>query len=184
MPEHEFLLFVRPLNRLKIRYMIGGSVAVSYYGEPRLTYDVDIVVFLADPDVQRLGEAFPQPDFYFPPPETVLAEMRREQGGHFNIIHTATSYKADIYPSTRHELDRWSYSQRRQIQFEGESVTLAPPECVIIRKLEYYRDGGSDKHLRDIRSILAISGGAVDRSTVNEWVHRLNLESQWRLAES
>ena len=47
MPEADlFLLFVRPLNRAGIRYMIGGSVAAIFYGEPRLTNDVDFVVSL------------------------------------------------------------------------------------------------------------------------------------------
>jgi hypothetical protein len=54
MPEAElFLLFVRPLNGAAIRYMIGGSVAAIFYGEPRLTHDVDFVVSLESDDVQR-----------------------------------------------------------------------------------------------------------------------------------
>jgi len=43
------------------------------------------------------------------------------------------------------------------------SITLAPPEYVIVRKLEYYREGGSEKHLRDIRAMLAVSGELLDR---------------------
>ena len=47
MPELELcLLFVRPLNQLGVRYVISGSVAAMLYGEPRLTHDVDFVVFL------------------------------------------------------------------------------------------------------------------------------------------
>jgi len=53
-----FLLFVRPLNLLGIRYIIGGSVAAIFYGEPRLTHDVDFVVFLNDRDVQHLTSIF------------------------------------------------------------------------------------------------------------------------------
>ena len=46
MPEADlFLLFVRPLNQANIRYIIGGSVAAIFYGEPRLTHDVDLVTF-------------------------------------------------------------------------------------------------------------------------------------------
>ena len=60
MPEPDlFLLFVRPLNRAGIRYIVSGSVAAIFYGEPRLTHDVDFVVFLNDADIQRLVEVFP-----------------------------------------------------------------------------------------------------------------------------
>ncbi len=45
MPEPElFLLFARPLNFAQVRYMVTGSVAAIFYGEPRLTHDLDLVV--------------------------------------------------------------------------------------------------------------------------------------------
>jgi hypothetical protein len=54
MPEPELcLLFVRPLNRLGVRYVVSGSVAAMLYGEPRLTHDVDFVVFLRQDDIGR-----------------------------------------------------------------------------------------------------------------------------------
>ena len=185
MPEPElFLLFVRPLNLLGIRYIIGGSVAAIFYGEPRLTHDVDFVVFLNDRDAQRLAEVFPTPDFFFPPIETVLAEARRERNGHFNIIHNATGFKADMYLGGRDELNAWGFRMRRPIRFEDETVILAPPEYVIVRKLEYYREGSSEKHLRDIRSILTISELQLDLSVLKEWVQRLGLETEWRRVSS
>jgi hypothetical protein len=72
MPELElFLLLVRPLEREGIRYIITGSVAAIFYGEPRLTLDVDLVVFLAARDIVRLAELFPSSDFYVPPPDII-----------------------------------------------------------------------------------------------------------------
>ena len=38
--------FIRILEALGIRYMIGGSLASSLYGVPRATQDVDVVVEL------------------------------------------------------------------------------------------------------------------------------------------
>ena len=185
MPEPElFLLFVRPLNRAGIRYVVSGSVAAIFYGEPRLTHDVDFVVFLNTNDVQRLIEAFPAKAFYLPPKETMLAETAREQHGHFNLIHHDTGFKADLYPTGRDELNAWAFRGKRSIEFEGESVTLAPPEYVILRKLEYYREGHAEKHLRDIRAMLAVSGEQLDQSVLNEWIQRRGLETEWRQVKS
>ena len=39
-------LFIEPLERLNLDYMITGSVASMLYGEPRLTNDVDLVLDL------------------------------------------------------------------------------------------------------------------------------------------
>ena len=66
-PHDMLLLFVRPLNRLRIDYMVTGSAASMAYGEPRLTLDVDIVLELPRDRVEHLAGAFPAPDFYCPP---------------------------------------------------------------------------------------------------------------------
>jgi hypothetical protein len=47
--------------------MVGGSVAATFYGEPRLTHDVDFVAFLRPDDIARLRNAFPSPKFDVPP---------------------------------------------------------------------------------------------------------------------
>src|SRR5437868_6892284 len=127
MPEPElFLLFVSPLNPAGIRSVVTGSVAAIFYREPRLTHDVDFIVFLRDADIDLLTKAFPDTDFYLPPRETIFAEAQREQRGHFNIIHNATGFKADFYLTGRDELNTWAFRLRRQIEFERETVVLAP----------------------------------------------------------
>ncbi|HEV8423245.1 MAG TPA: hypothetical protein VGQ40_07865, partial [Chthoniobacterales bacterium] len=55
-------LFVRPLDELGIRYLVSGSVAAMLYGEPRVTHDIDLVVFLRHNDIARLPTAFPPPE--------------------------------------------------------------------------------------------------------------------------
>src|ERR1041385_4123353 len=127
MPEADlFLLFVRPFNRAGIRYMIGGSVAVIFYGEPRLTHDVDLIVFLPPPEISRIQQIFPQADFYVPPEEIIALEASREQRGSFNIIHSSTGFKADIYLTGRDDLNAWGFRRKRETQFEGETIVLAP----------------------------------------------------------
>jgi hypothetical protein len=185
MPEPElFLLFVRPLNRAGIRYVVSGSVAAIFYGEPRLTHDVDFVVFLNANDIQKLADVFPATEFHVPLRETMLAEMAREHHGHFNLIHHDTGFKADLYPTGRDELNAWAIRGKRSVEYEGERVTLAPPEYVIVRKLEYFREGRAEKHLRDIRAMLAVSGEQLDHSALNEWIQRRGLEMEWRQASS
>ena len=60
-PLEPFLIFTRKLNELNLRYMVTGSVAAIYYGEPRMTNDVDIVVFLRPEDALRLEPGPPTP---------------------------------------------------------------------------------------------------------------------------
>src|SRR6185295_8257834 len=102
MPEAELsLVFLRPLNRLGLRYIVSGSVAAILYGEPRFTNDVDLVLFLRHEDIRRLAEAFPAPEFYVPPEEVIAAEIARPVKGQFNVLHVTTGFKADIYTTGR-----------------------------------------------------------------------------------
>ena len=174
-----FLLFVRPLNKAGFRYVVTGSIAAILYGEPRLTYDVGFVVFLNDENIRLLSQIFPDSDFYVPPSQTIHAEVAREKSGHFNIIHIGTGFKADFYPTGREDGNAWAFRQKRVVEFQGESIVLAPPEYVIVRKLEFYREGGSDKHVRDIRSILAVSGDEIERPVLNDWIQRRGLQEVW-----
>ena len=71
-------------------------MAAIFYGEPRLTHDVDCIVFLNANDIKKLLEVFPATEFYLPPMETILAETAREQNGHFNLIHRDTGFKVGL----------------------------------------------------------------------------------------
>ena len=181
MPEPELsLLFVRPLNQIGARYIVSGSVASILYGEPRLTNDIDFVIFLRDTDTIRLQEMFPAPEFYVPPPEVIAAEIARPAKGHFNLIHADTGFKADFYIAGRDELNAWAFRNARKMEYRGEPIVIAPPEYVIVRKLEYFREGRSEKHLRDIRAMLAVSGEQLDRAALADWVQRQGVDSEWR----
>jgi hypothetical protein len=177
-------LFARPLGQLGVRYLVSGSVASMLYGEPRITHDIDFVVFLREQEAAKLPAIFPPPEFYVPPPSVIAAEMARERRGHFNVIHAGSGLKADFYIANRDELHAWAFRHSKGYAIGGTNISLAPPEYVIVRKLEYYREGGSEKHLRDIRSMLAVSGDQIDRAALNDWVQRRALQREWTAVSS
>ena len=181
MPEDSelFLIFVRPLNRLGVAYMVTGSAASMAYGVPRVTLDIDMVLELTASQAGLLPTAFPPDEFYCPPREVIDVELERVARGHFNVIHTQTGFKADFYPVGGDPLHQWAMAQRRRVQMFGETVMLAPPEYVIIRKLEYFDEGGSDKHLRDIRGMLDISGDLIATAELESMIRERYLDEAW-----
>ncbi|MGB0678331.1 MAG: hypothetical protein ACPGUV_01550 [Polyangiales bacterium] len=181
MPALEELLgvFLRPLNALGLPYMVTGSVAGVFYGEPRITHDVDLVLQLtAGPQLDALQAIFPLDAYYCPPAEVLRQEALRQQRGQFNLIHHATGFTADVYLANQDPLHHWALSERRAVPVSGETCWLAPLEYVIVRKLEYYREGGSEKHLRDIRAMHAVSGADIRPEVLQRWVKHLGLEAQ------
>lgn len=181
MPSPEpFLIFTRKLHGLGLRYMVSGSVAAIFYGEPRMTNDVDIILFLKREDAARLGQAFPPGEFYCPPEEVLRLELAREQRGHFNLIHHESGFKADIYVSGRDALHAWGLAHSVEADLGGDPVTFAPPEYVIIRKLQFHREGGSPKHLRDIRRMLLGLGDDWNRETLARMIGEQGLSAEWQ----
>ncbi len=181
MPAPDFVaLFTVPLERLRLPYMITGATAAILYGQPRVTNDLDIVLELREADIEPLREAFSGGEFYVPPTEVIAVEVSRAQRGHLNLIHLATGYKADLYPVGQDPLHHWALPRRRRVAHGGGEIAFAPPEYVIVRKLEYYREGGSSKHITDVEAMLRVSGTQLDRGVLDAWIERLGLTEVWR----
>jgi hypothetical protein len=52
-----------------------------------------------------------------------------------------------------------------------------------VRKLEYYRESGSEKHLRDIRSMLDTSPEAIQTAQLEQQIAARGLQEAWRQAQ-
>ena len=179
MDQADILRFaVSILETLNIPYMLVGSMASGVYGEARLTQDIDLVIAPTLQQLDQLCAAFPSADFY------VSREAAREALGfrsQFNVLHPTTGDKIDFMIA---KSDEWGAEQlarrERMLLLPDLEGFAARPEDVIISKLQYFEEGGSEKHLRDITSMFKMSGARIDRSYVERWVDRLNLHDTWK----
>lgn len=174
-------LFVTPLNRAGIEYMVTGGLAAVVYGHPRLTLDVDLVMRLSPGDTAVFVALWPPDEFYSPPAE-IIEECARTARGHFNVIHNESTMRADVYVAGQDPLSKWALQHRVVRQVEGEGVRFAPIEYVIVSKLRYFQMGGSDRHLRDVARMMQVSGSDVDRPTLESWIERFKLNAEWARA--
>lgn len=176
--------FIRPLITTGLPYAVTGSVAAMAYGEPRLTNDIDLVLEIKIADIPRLIEAFPEADFYLPPSDVITTEIVRGIRGHLNIISQHSLLKADVYLVSGDPLHHWAMENVKIIDIDGLQVAFTPPEYLIIRKLEFFREGGSQKHLRDIAAMLEESSDIIDHNFLNHHLTALNLTSQYQLTQA
>lgn len=180
MPELDLIkIFISRLNKLEINYITTGAVASIIYGTPRLTHDLDLVIDMDHQEIDKFVATFPLKDFYCPPPEIIEIEINRHHRGHFNLIHHTTGFKADIYPCGQSALHKWAFENKKAVDFEKETLWVAPVEYVILRKLEYYREGKSEKHLSDIVGILEISSNQIDFNWLYKKIDELKLTDEW-----
>jgi hypothetical protein len=168
---------VELLERMGIAYMVVGSFASMAYGEPRLTQDIDIVIEPTPSELDQLCKAFDPDQFYVSREAAFDALRHRSQ---FNVIHPASGNKIDFMIA---HTDQWGQEQlahRRRIQISpGQDGIAASPEDVILSKMLYYQEGGSEKHLRDITGILKVSGDEVDRTYITKWAAELGVSDVW-----
>jgi len=177
-----FHVFTERLRSAGIDYMVTGSVAVMVYGEPRFTHDIDLVIELKRKDVPSLKAAFTEEEFYTPPVEVITVEILRSARGHFNVIHYPSGFKADFYPAGQDAFMRWGLQHATEYEVNGTPMRVAPPEYVITRKLEFFREGQSQKHLIDIAGMLSYSANLIDKDNLSSFVNKFGLEHEWRQA--
>ena len=175
--------FAAPLTSLGLPYMITGGAAAIVYGDPRLTNDLDVVIAMRPADAAVVAAAFEAADTYVPPVEVLEIEAARQTHGHFNVIHGPTSLRADVYIAGADPLHAWGLARRRTLRVGDLDVSLAPPEYVIVRKLEYAAQGGGDRHLRDISRMLERRLAPIDDAVVEEFAAARGLLALWRAAQ-
>jgi hypothetical protein len=176
-------LFIAPLNRANIDYVVTGGLAAIVYGHPRLTLDVDLVIRLGSGAVTTFAELWPLDDYYCPPVEVVEQERQRAAHGHFNVIHTDTAMRADVYLAGDDPLQAWALADHVTREVDGETVRFAPIEYVIVYKLRYAQEGGSDRHLRDVARMIETSRELIRAETLTRWITRLDLDDGWKRAQ-
>lgn len=178
MEQYELLRhLVRCFESLEIQYILTGSMASMAYGEPRFTNDIDVVAGVRYEHIKGLKECFPENDFYLSEDAVKEAVHRSSQ---FNIIHPASGLKIDVIIRKMDAFDESRFQRIKRFNaIEDTEVNFASPEDVIIKKMAFYREGGSEKHLRDITGILKISGDDIDYDYINLWSERLKLQDIW-----
>jgi len=178
MELHELLKYViNAFEKLRIRYFITGSIASMFYGEPRFTNDIDVVADIKKDHIHALLKLFPKDEFYLSDDAIRDAIIDQHQ---FNIIHPASGLKIDIIIAKGDDFDESRFKRIKRVSpVEETHANLASPEDVIIMKMRYYKEGESEKHLRDITSLLKISGDKIDMAYIEYWAKNLDLLDIW-----
>jgi predicted nucleotidyltransferase len=173
-----FTEVLKILEKLHIPYMISGSVGSMLYGEPRMTNDIDIVVELKEEKIEDFLNQLDEMQYYFPSLEFVKDSVKRKS--QFNIIHLESGSKVDIIIKKSTEFAEIEFSRKRQVAFtENFDAFTASPEDIIISKMAFYHLSGSEKHIKDIASMLIISSDEIDHEYLGKWISKMGYQDIW-----
>lgn len=177
-PELQNLIkVVKILDELKIPYYITGGFAVSNYGRPRFTADIDIVIKLSNPDVKQFAKKMQEifPKGYVDEDQINHALIRQ---GEFNIVEPITGLKVDFFVAKNDEFEKECFARivARNLDYE---IKFTSPENLIVSKLIWFKESQSTRQLEDISSVIDTQKD-LDQKYINKWVQKLDLEKEWR----
>lgn len=157
---------VSRLQGLRIPYMITGAIAVNYYGRPRLTHDLDLLVELQASMVEGIVSSF-QSDFYIAAGGILEALQHRTM---FKALHHDTGLKVDFWLKGGDEYDATRFQRRKKRKIFDEMMFITTAEDLMIIKLKWYRDSSLEKHYLDAAGICEIQRGNLDLRYTKRWL--------------
>lgn len=162
------------LSQIGCEFVVGGSIASSFYGEPRYTQDTDVEVRIDSNQLDRLL-AKTQGNFYSS--EAAAKDALRNRSS-FNLIHFGSSYKVAVFVSRERPFDRSRLARRCVPNGFASNFWISSVEDMILVKLEWYRSGRalSDRQWRDVLAMLAARFSELDREYLDLWSRELGVD--------
>ncbi|MDD3363808.1 MAG: nucleotidyl transferase AbiEii/AbiGii toxin family protein [Syntrophomonas sp.] len=170
-------LVTERLDKLGILYMLSGSVAASFFAQPRMTRDIDIVIELVGEQVPRVVEAFAG-DFYIDEDDAMEAVSLQ---GMFNIIHYQAVVKVDFIIRKDSPYRKLEFQRRVRKQVMDFPLWVVSPEDLIISKLFWAKESVSELQMRDVTSIVTHRGDKLDREYIGYWAKELGIGHLWEV---
>ncbi|MBI1971603.1 MAG: nucleotidyltransferase [Candidatus Wildermuthbacteria bacterium] len=164
------------LNKHGIPYAVTGGYAVSIWGRPRATFDIDIVIELFQQQISELADALRSVAKVSYVDENMMLEAIRRRG-EFNFIHGDSGMKVDFWMRKGDPFSRMEFQRRVPVKIEGVKVYFVSPEDLILSKLRWYQITPSSRQLEDVESVFKISGKQLDRTYLASWAKKLKVFS-------
>ncbi len=169
------VLIAQLLGKYKIRYLLTGSFAVSFYGFPRATHDIDFVLEVKTSDFPNLLDALNElPDsFTIDKKQIELSVGKKEQ---FDIYHADSGIKIDFWPIKNTEFERNKFLRQKAVVINKQKVNLVSAEDLILTKLFWCKEIRSERHMNDSAGIVNVQGNKLDRKYLKKWSEKLGIK--------
>jgi hypothetical protein len=162
----------RYLKGAGIPHVIVGGVAVAIWGRPRATEDVDIVVDLADGQIEAFAAHL---DAHGIRLDAKAARRALADGKSFSLADQWSIHWVDVRPPVR-PIDHATIERATHIELAGEQVAVATAEDTVIGKLL----AGRLQDLLDAKSVVLRRGDKLDRAYLQNRAREMGIESRLR----
>lgn len=166
--EDVFKKVVSFLNKEKTEYLIIGGIAAGALGEPRLTADVDIDIFLDRPEIPEFLKKLKMAGFKV---EIKTCQRQAESRGVFQIY--CGDFHVDFIIASI-DLEREAFRRKQIIKLYGLKVFFPTPEDFILLKII----PGRPQDMLDADRVVIRHKDKLDKKYLLSWAQRLSDEAQ------
>jgi hypothetical protein len=157
--------------------MLTGSWASGYYGEPRSTHDVDIVIEVSVDAVDALKAAFSQADYAFDEVAAAKAILTRSM---FQLWHHQSGAGVDFWVASDDRFATVALERRKEIFIGGTRTYACSPEDLMIQKLKWSQmSGGSSKQINDVQGVYDMLRDSLEIAYIKRWIEHFQLQAEW-----
>lgn len=173
--ERELLVdCVQRLNRIGLPYMLVGSMASNFWGVPRSTHDLDIVLVLDGNRIDEFADEFERG--FFVQRESIRQALKPPY--QFNAIDEQSALKVDFWIRRNDQYECAAFERRAQVEIFGVTACVATAEDVILHKLYWHKLTPSDRQLTDAAGVVKVQANALDSSYLQRWAKILDVERE------
>ena len=169
------------LEQTSVAYMLTGSFASAYYGAPRSTQDIDLIVEATTAQLRSFVQSLPVTQYYADADAALQAHRSESM---FNVIDLSTGWKIDLIIRKSRPFSREEFRRRVQVALQGIPLFIASPEDVVIAKLEWSKLARSQRQIEDVTAILRIRWETLDQSYLDKWSRELKVEEELNQART
>jgi len=156
-------------DKLGIQYMLTGSLAMSYYVQPRMTRDIDLVVEILPGMIGKIEKIFGV-DYYLSV-DSIKDAVKNEFI--FNLIHNKSSVKIDCIIRKNEQYRIVEFERRKKIKLTDFHIFIVSKEDLIISKLFWIKEGNSELQKSDVKNLL---NSRFNKEYLLSWIEKLNLQ--------
>ena len=159
---------VKKFETLGIPYMLTGSMAMTYYAQPRMTRDIDLVVEILPEFIGRIEHVFKNE--YYLSAESIKDAIDKEFM--FNLIHINSAVKIDCIVRKNQNYRLVEFERRKKIKVDNLEIFIVSIEDLIISKLLWAKNSHSEMQIKDVQNLLAKN---YDKEYIEFWVKELDV---------
>ena len=168
--EKLFAKITALFRAVKIDYMLVGGLAVAYWGYPRQSLDVDIVIGLNKTGTDDFIKTAEKQNFSLSPHE-IRAMVKL--GNRF--VMEAEGVRLDCW-LPRSEIERAALKNRKMKMVFGQKLYIISPEDLIISKLRV----GRPRDLEDIKTVLLRQGKKLKKAYLTKQANVIGMRDVLR----